>query len=89
MNAGYQINMPGNYIVKYGAFNKDKQEKLFQNEKETVRQIAEDVKAQKSRTVKQGGMINKLTKSIYHSTRSVGRKRYRHPEVKASELFVK
>lgn len=153
MNAGYAVNMPGNYIVKYGAFRKDKQDKLFRREKETIRQIAEDVKAQKNNTIKLGGMINKLTKSIYHSnlqkfptldsnfaagdkcngcgicdrvcpvenihmvdskpmwqgncehcmaciqwcpreaieysTRSVGRKRYRHPDVKADTLFLK
>jgi ferredoxin len=153
MNAGYQINMPGNYIVKYGAFIEDKQEKLFQNEKEIVRQIAEDVKTQKNRPVRQGGLLNKVTKSIYHSnlkkfptldknfsagdkcngcgicervcpvdnirmadsrpewkgncehclaciqwcpteaieysSRSVGRKRYHHPNVKAAELFLK
>lgn len=153
MNAGYQVNMPGNYIVKYGAYKKGKQEKLFGSEKEIVRRIAEDVKAQKKNTVKRGGLINRLTKSIYHSnlkkfpsldqnfaaddkcngcgicericpvenirmadgrpkwlgncehclaclqwcpteaieysTKSVGRKRYRHPEVKAIELFLK
>ena len=153
MNAGYQVNLPGNYIVNYEANRKDRQEKLFRSEKETVRQIAEDIKAQKNRKVKQGGLLNKITKSIYHSnlrkfptldknftagdqcngcgicervcpvenirmedckpkwkgncehclaciqwcpreaieysSRSIGRKRYHHPDIKASELFLK
>jgi ferredoxin len=153
MNAAYQITMPGNYIVNYGAYEKDRQDKLFLNEKEAIRQIAEDVKAQKNIPVKPGGLLNKITKSIYrsnlkkfptldknfsasdrcngcgicervcpvenirieaskpkwkgncehclaciqwcpkeaieYSTRSVGRKRYQHPDVKANELFLK
>jgi MinD superfamily P-loop ATPase len=126
---------------------------MFRKEKETVRQIAEDIKAQKKITVKQGGLLNKITKSIYHSnlkkfptldknftasnkcngcggcervcpvenikmedsrpkwkgncehclaclqwcpieaieysSRSAGRKRYHHPDVKAADLYLK
>ncbi|MGL5677392.1 MAG: EFR1 family ferrodoxin [Cellulosilyticaceae bacterium] len=38
--AGYSITMPGNYIMGYGAFNEEKQQKLFQKEKQKVLKIA-------------------------------------------------
>lgn len=153
MNAGYQVVMPGNYIVNYGAFEKDKQDKMLLDEKETVRQIAEDIRAQKNKPAKQGGLLNMIIRAVYHSnlkkfptldknftagdqcngcgvcervcpvenirmedcrpqwngncehclaciqwcpreaieysTRTAGRKRYHHPDVKAVELYLK
>ena len=57
MNAGYYVPMPGNYIVKYGAYKKEKQEKMFRNEKNSVGSIIEDVKNQRSMAVKPGNFL--------------------------------
>jgi flavodoxin len=150
LNAGYAVQMPGNYIVKYGAFKKERQEKLLRNEKEAIRKIIRDIENQKDNKIKKG-FTDKIWKSIYkstfprfrtydknftadekcngceicekvcpvqnikmadhrpqwqgncehclaciqwcpreaiqYSTRSVGRKRYHHPEIKAKELY--
>lgn len=68
MKAGYYVPMPGNYIVKYGAYKKEKQEMMFQNEKESVRNIIEDVKNQRSITVKPVNFLfNIIGRSIYKS----------------------
>lgn len=68
MNAGYYVPMPGNYIVKYGAYKKEKQKKMFQNKSESVRSIIEDVVNQKSISVRPGNFLfNMIGKAIYKS----------------------
>ncbi len=68
LNVGYALQMPGNYIVKYGAIKKEKQEKLFRNEKETVKRIVRDIENHKNSPQKRGGLlINKIGESIYRS----------------------
>ena len=153
LNAGYFVQMPGNYIVKYGAYKKEKQEKMFQSEKETVRRIIKDIENQKnSRADRSNFLFNRIGKSVYksklpqlptldknftadekcngcsicekvcparniqmadhkpewqgncehcmaclqwcpreaiqYSAITTGRKRYRHPDVKAADLFI-
>jgi ferredoxin len=44
LNAGFGINMPGNYIVMYGARSEKSQAKAFEKEKSKVRHIADIVK---------------------------------------------
>lgn len=48
LNAGFIINMPGNYIVMYGARSKDNQIKTFEKEKIKVQQIVEIIKGKKN-----------------------------------------
>ena len=68
MNAGYYVPMPGNYIVKYGAYKKEKQEKMFRKEKDSVQNIIEDVMNQRSIPVKPGNfLLNRIGRSIYKS----------------------
>lgn len=44
LNAGFIINMPGNYIVMYGAVSKDNQIKAFEKEKIKVEKMVEIIK---------------------------------------------
>ncbi len=68
LNAGYAVPMPGSYIVKYGAFKKAKQEKLFRKEKEAVQKIVRDITVQKDAGVISGGFaIGRIGKFIYQS----------------------
>ena len=153
LNAGYAVQMPGNYIVKYGAYKKGKQEKMFLKEKDAIRLIIKDIENQKSGKVNQSNfLVNKIGRSIYksklpkfptydknftvnekcngcsicekvcptrdirmtnhkpewqgncehclaclqwcpkeaiqYSSKTAGRKRYHHPDVKAEDLFI-
>lgn len=68
IKAGYYVPMPGNYIVKYGAYKREKQEKMFRSEKESVKNIIDDVKNQRNIAVKPGNFIfNKFGRFIYKS----------------------
>jgi formate hydrogenlyase subunit 6/NADH:ubiquinone oxidoreductase subunit I/flavodoxin len=67
LNAGFSVQMPGNYIVNYSAFKKERQEKLLGNEKEAVRQIIQDIENQKNNSLKQS-FTNKIWKLIYKLT---------------------
>lgn len=152
LNSGYSIPMPGNYIVKYGAFSINKQEKMFMEEKKKVRRIIQDIKNQKQGKVERNSyLVNRIGGSFYkakfsqfptldrnftvnekcngcntcervcpvgniqmtdnrpewqgscehclaciqwcpkeaiqYSTQTVGRRRYRHPEMDLKELF--
>lgn len=153
LNAGYAVQMPGNYIVKYGAYKKEKQEKMFLKENDTIRIIIKDIENQISNKVSQSNfLVNKIGRSIYksklpqfptfdinftvnekcngcsicervcpardirmtdhkpewlgncehcmaclqwcpkeaiqYSSKTAGRKRYRHPDVNAEDLFI-
>lgn len=48
LNAGFIINMPGNYIVMYGAKSKEDQSKAFEKEKIKVQQIVKIIKEKKN-----------------------------------------
>lgn len=68
LNAGYSIPMPGNYLVKYGAFSADKQEKMFLQEKKKVRRIIEDIRNQKQGKVERNNsLVNRIGGSFYKS----------------------
>ncbi|HEY5562599.1 MAG TPA: EFR1 family ferrodoxin [Clostridiaceae bacterium] len=45
--AGFTVNMPGNYVPKYGAFTEEKQKELFDKWSKKVKIIAEYIKANK------------------------------------------
>ncbi|PRR82174.1 EFR1 family ferrodoxin [Clostridium vincentii] len=47
LNSGFIINMPGNYIVLYGAKSKEDQIKAFEKEKIKVQEIAKIIKEKK------------------------------------------
>ncbi|MDO5521519.1 MAG: EFR1 family ferrodoxin [bacterium] len=55
--AGFLIHMPGNYIVWYEAYSKEKQEKLFEAEKQKVKQIAAMVKGRKEKRIEKSHAI--------------------------------
>lgn len=61
LNAGFSVQMPGNYIVSYGAFPKVLQKKLFKNEKKKVFKISNTVKLKKSSCIKKGSIFIRLT----------------------------
>ena len=44
LSAGFLVNMPGNYIIGYGAKSKKVQEKLFKKEAEKILKISECIK---------------------------------------------
>lgn len=44
LSAGFLVNMPGNYIIGYGAISKKVQEKLFKKEAEKILKISECIK---------------------------------------------
>lgn len=68
VNAGYYVPMPGNYIVKYGAYKKEKQKKMFWKKSESVRDIIDGTINQKSVPVKRGNpLFNKIGNAIYQS----------------------
>jgi len=48
LNAGFIINMPGNYIVMYGAISEEAQIKAFEKEKIKVKEMVEIVKGKKN-----------------------------------------
>lgn len=59
LQAGFNINMPGNYIVKYGAFSAEKQAKLFAAKNKKIKEIARTVaQRKKSRIEGNGPIIN-------------------------------
>ncbi|HYE80833.1 MAG TPA: EFR1 family ferrodoxin [Clostridia bacterium] len=68
LNAGFSIPMPGNYIVKYGAFPVKKQESMFLKEKEKVRSIIQEIKEQKQSGIEKNNfIINRIGESVYKS----------------------
>jgi NAD-dependent dihydropyrimidine dehydrogenase PreA subunit len=48
LNAGFLLNMPGNYIVMYGAKTKEDQIKAFEKEKIKVKEIVTIIKEKKN-----------------------------------------
>lgn len=68
MNAGYCVQMPGNYIVKYGAYSQEKQYKIFRKKEEALGKIIKNTEAQKNIEIKQGGFLAKrIGNYVYQS----------------------
>jgi ferredoxin/flavodoxin len=60
LSAGFTIQMPGNYIVKYGAFPPGIQQRLFRKEKRKITDISSVVQAQETPPIPKGDIISRL-----------------------------
>jgi ferredoxin len=68
LDAGFSIQMPGNYIVKYGAFPVEKQKKLFNKEKAKVETIVKMITNQQANKIERNNsLINGIGNLIYRS----------------------
>lgn len=57
LNAGFSMRIPGNYIVKYGAFPIGIQKKLFIGEKKKVEAIVKTVKNQQQNKIERNNFL--------------------------------
>jgi len=60
LSAGFTVNMPGNYVPKYGSFPEEKQKELFDNWNKKVKIIAEYIKTNKQGKKENNNMIVNL-----------------------------
>jgi ferredoxin len=68
LNAGFSIRMPGNYIVKYGAHPKEKQQEMFRDEKRQVEAIVTAIQSRQDQTiVRSNFLINAIGNLFYPS----------------------
>lgn len=67
LNAGFTIQMPGNYLVKYGAFTPQKQQQLFKKAKAKIDTIVATVKNQTNGIEPGNRLITMLGRLIYQS----------------------
>ncbi|MGE5604752.1 MAG: EFR1 family ferrodoxin [Bacteroidota bacterium] len=67
LNAGLSIQMPGNYLVKYGAFSSEQQQRLFQKAKEKINTIVAAVKNQANMIEPGNRLITIIARLIYQS----------------------
>lgn len=65
LSSGFLVSMPGNYIVKYGAFPLKMQQSAFKKEKEKVKKIAAAIQA---REVRKPEMSKLLVDRIFTTT---------------------
>lgn len=66
LDAGFSIPMPGNYIVKYGAFPVRKQKAMFAKEKAKIETVVKMIAGQQSGIIERNfSFINKIGDSIY------------------------
>lgn len=59
LSAGFSVRMPGNYIVKYGAFIPTIQRMIFKREKNRVSGISTAVKAREKTHIAKGSLISR------------------------------
>jgi ferredoxin len=74
LDAGFTVNMPGNYVPKYGAFAEKKQKKIFDKWSKKVKIISEYIKANKQGKKENSNRVTNLIFSnlIYnHSTKHI------------------
>ncbi|TCK92655.1 hypothetical protein EDC19_1808 [Natranaerovirga hydrolytica] len=57
LNAGFSIQMPGNYLVKYGAFSIEKQECMLTKEKEKVATIVKMIMNQQENRIERNNFL--------------------------------
>jgi flavodoxin/Pyruvate/2-oxoacid:ferredoxin oxidoreductase delta subunit len=68
LNAGFSIQMPGNYLVKYSAFSIEKQKNMFIEEKKKVETIVKIIKNQKENKIERNNfLINGIGNLAYRS----------------------
>lgn len=68
LNAGFSIPMPGNYLVKYGAFSIKKQEYMFIKEKEKVTTTVKMIANQQENKIERNNfLINAIGNLAYKS----------------------
>jgi ferredoxin/flavodoxin len=68
LNSGFSIQMPGNYIVKYGAFSPRHQERLFNKEKKKVAAISQMILNQQDHKIEgNNSLINWVGNLAYQS----------------------
>ncbi len=68
LNAGFSIQMPGNYLVKYGAFTAEKQQHLFNKEKKKIDTIVTIVKNRQNNNIEHNNrLINLIGEFFYQS----------------------
>ncbi|MBN2144577.1 MAG: EFR1 family ferrodoxin [Candidatus Aureabacteria bacterium] len=75
LNAGFFVKMPGNCVTLYGAFSKEKQNKMFDKSKQKIKEIASAVRNRKDSPVEKNsffvnwllGLVNKLSFSHFPS----------------------
>jgi len=66
LNAGFSIQMPGNYVVKYGAISTEKQNELFVKEKQKVETIVKMIRNQQENEIERNNFfINGLGNLAY------------------------
>lgn len=63
LNAGFWVQMPGNYIIKYGAFPHVVQRVLLKREKKRVKGISIIVKGRNSTRIPKGDILSRLSTS--------------------------
>jgi ferredoxin len=62
LNASFWVHMPGNYIIKYGAFPHVIQRTLFKREKKRTKDISVMVKERNSTRIPMGDILSRLSK---------------------------
>lgn len=68
LNAGFAIQMPGSYLVKYGAFSVEKQKNIFNKEKEKIETIVRIIKNQQEHKIERNNfIINGIGNLVYPS----------------------
>ena len=68
LNAGFSIQMPGSYLVKYGAYSVEKQKQIFIKEKMKVDNIIQIIKNQQNNNRGQSNfLMNVIGDLIYKS----------------------
>jgi len=72
--AGFTVNMPGNYVPRYGAFSEEKQKELFDKWSKKVKIIAEYIKANKQGKKENSNMLaNSIVSNLiyYYATKHI------------------
>jgi ferredoxin len=68
LNAGFSIQMPGNYLVKYGAYSIEKQRNMFIKEKDRVETIVKMITNQQDNKIERNNLfINGIGNLAYKS----------------------
>jgi flavodoxin len=68
LKAGFSIKMPGNYLVKYGAYSIEKQKNLFIKERQKVETIVKIIKKQQNNKIEHNNfLINGIGNLLYKS----------------------
>jgi flavodoxin len=68
LNAGFSIPMPGNYLVRYGAFSIEKQKKMFIKEKKKIETIVKIIENRQENKIERNNfLINGIGNLFYKS----------------------